>query len=152
MPKKIEDIISERGFYITKPKGTSMFPMIKPDSGGVCIVKTDSVSKNDVILYKRKDGKYVLHRVLYIKDDGYVCCGDNQWSLEYNVTDDMVIGKLDSWYVGEKKRTVRDKDYLRYVKLWCKSLKLRRFMLFIISLKWRVKELCYKIYKKLFRR
>lgn len=152
MPKRIEDIIFEHGYYITKPKGSSMFPMIKPGSGEVCIVKADSVLKNDVILYKRKNGKYVLHRVLKIIDDEFVCCGDNQWEPEYGVTRDMIIGKLDSWYSGDKKRTVKDKDYLRYVKFWCKSLALRRFLLFIMSLKWRIKELCYKIYKKFFKK
>lgn len=152
MPKKIEEIIAERGFYITKTKGSSMYPLITSKCTDVCIVKAElPLNKYDVPLYKRKDGKYVLHRVLGKNDGGYICCGDNQWILEYNVSGDMIIGKLDSWYKNEKKYTVNDKSYKRYVKFWCKSLRRRKFMLKLISLKWCTKEFCYRIYKKFFK-
>ena len=50
MPKRIEDIIRERGFYITKTKGTSMYPLIKGDCSDVCIVRIDGdIKKYDVI-------------------------------------------------------------------------------------------------------
>ncbi len=150
MPKKIEDIISEYGFYITSPKGTSMYPMIKPDCREICILKAESVQKYDVALYIRKSGDYVLHRILDKNENGYICCGDNQWTLEYNVTEDMIIGKLDYWYKGKKKHTVNDKGYLRYVKFWCGSLKRRRFILFFMHLIWRTKNLCREILKKFF--
>lgn len=152
MPKKIEDIIRERGFYMTKTKGTSMYPLIKPDCSDVCIVSVDEIRKYDVILYKRENGHHVLHRVLDIKDDGYVCCGDNQWTLEYGVTDNMVLGRLDSWYRKDKKYTVRDKKYLRYVKFWCKSLRRRKILLKLMRLKYKPKEWCYLIYKNTFKK
>ena len=152
MPEKIEDVIQKRGFVVTPTKGTSMYPLIKSNCDNVCIARADTISVYDVALYKRKNGDYVLHRILGKNDNGYILCGDNQWVLEYNVTEDMILGKLDAWYVGEKEYTVRDKHYKRYVKLWCRSLKLRRIMLFILSLKWRTKSLCYKVYKKVFRK
>jgi hypothetical protein len=152
MPDRIEDVIQKRGFIVTNTKGTSMYPLIKSKCDNVCIVRADSINIYDVPLYKRKNGDYVLHRILGKNDNGYILCGDNQWVLEYNVTEDMILGKLDAWYVGEKEYTVRDKRYKRYVKFWCKSLKLRRFMLLVLSLKWRTKHLCYLIYKKVFRK
>ena len=152
MPEKIEDVIRKKGFIITTTKGTSMYPLIKSDCDNVCIVKAESISKFDIVLYKRRNGDYVLHRVLGKNENGYIMCGDNQWILEYNVTEDMVIGKLDAWYVGEKEYNVRDKRYKRYVNFWCKSLKRRRFILFLFSLKWRAKGFLYKVYKKVFRK
>ncbi len=152
MPKRIEDIIRERGFYITKTKGTSMYPLIKGDCSDVCIVRIDGdIKKYDVVLYIRESGEYVMHRVLDIKDEGCVCCGDNQWELEYGVTRDMIIGRLDSWYKNGERHTVSDKSYLRYVKFWCMSLKLRKLMLKTVRLKWKLKEFCYKKYKKVFK-
>lgn len=151
MPKKIEDVIAERGFYMTKTKGTSMYPLIKADCSDVCIVKTElPLKKYDVPLYKRSDGKYVLHRVLGKNEDGYICCGDNQWMLEYGVSDDMIIGKLESWYRKEKKHTVNDKGYLRYVKFWCKSLKRRRRLLKLLWKKNNLKSLFKAALRKLF--
>lgn len=153
MPKKVEDVIRERGYYMTKTKGTSMYPLIKSDCSDVCIVKIDGeIQKYDVILYKRETGEHVLHRVLGKNDGGYICCGDNQWILEYNVTRDMVLGKLDSWYKRDKKYTVRDKRYLRYVKFWCKSLKLRKLMLKLMRFRYKPKEWCYRVYKKVFKK
>lgn len=153
MPKRIEDVINELGFYITEPKGTSMFPLLKPGFGDVCIVKIDGeIKKHDVVLYIRKSGSYVLHRVLDIQGDEYICCGDNQWTLERGVTRDMIIGRLESWYAKGKKHTVTDKRYLRYVKFWCKSLKRRKRILGFFHLRWRIQDFCYKVYRKLFKK
>jgi hypothetical protein len=42
--------------------------------------------KYDVIFYRRENGQYVLHRIIKIKKDGYVCRGDNQTAKEYPVS------------------------------------------------------------------
>ena len=152
MSKTIEDIIREKGYYITVPKGTSMFPLLKGSINDICVVKADEIQKYDVSLYKRDSGEYVLHRILDIRDDGYVCCGDNQWVLETGVRRDQIIGKLDSWYKGDKKHTVRDASYLRYVKFWCRSLGRRHFMLWFCHRYWYIKSVIKAVFNKLFKR
>jgi hypothetical protein len=64
-----------------------------------------------------------------VTDEGYVFCGDNQCFTESGVTDDMIVGVLDSWYTGEKKHSVTDKRYLRYVRFWCGSMRRRALIL-----------------------
>ena len=140
MYKTIEDVIREKGFYVTRPKGTSMFPMLKDKRNEICVRRADEIIKFDVVLYRRESGELVLHRVLDISDDGYVCCGDNQWVLEYGVKREQIIGKLDSWYKGDKEHTVRDASYLRYVKFWCKSLGRRHFILWFCHNYWRLRN------------
>lgn len=144
MIKTIEEFILEKGFYVTRPKGTSMFPLLMDNRNEICIVKADEIKKYDVPLYKRESGEYVLHRIIDINDDGYVCCGDNQWVPEYGVKREQIIGKLDSWYKGDKKHTVRDASYLRYVKFWCKSLGLRHFILWFCHKYWRLRDMIKK--------
>lgn len=130
MTKKIEEIISERGFFITKPKGTSMYPMLRLNCTDIVIVPARlPLRKYEIALFKRPDGKYVLHRVWDIRDDGYVFCGDNQCFTESGVTDDMIIGTLDSWHTGDKEHTVRGRGYRLYVRFWCLSLRLRGLIL-----------------------
>lgn len=152
MSKTIEEVILEKGFYVTRPKGTSMFPMLKDNCNEICVVKADEINKYDVPLYKRESGEYVLHRILDINEDGYVCCGDNQWTLEYGVKREQIIGKLDRWFKGNKEYTVSDKSYQRYVKLWCKSLKRRHFILWFWHrynyLVGAIKEILSKIFKR----
>lgn len=150
MAKTIEEVIRERGFYVTVPKGTSMYPLLIGGKHDICIVKADEIEKYDVALYRRESGENVLHRVLDIDSDGYVCCGDNQWVLERGVKREQIIGKLDNWHKGNKEYTVRDKRYQRYVKFWCKSLKRRRRILRILYCIREIKFFVASVFRKLF--
>ena len=144
MYKTIEDVIREKGFYVTRPKGTSMFPLLRNNRDEIYVKRADEVKKHDVALYKRDSGEYVLHRIIGKNNDGYICCGDNQWVPEYGVRPGQIIGKLDSWYKGDKEYTVRDASYLRYVKFWCKSLGLRHFILWFCHKYWRLRDIVKK--------
>lgn len=130
MAKAIEQIILEKGFVVIKPKGTSMYPLLYGNDVDAYIVRVDGpLKKHDVALYLRDDGTYVLHRIMSVESGGYTMCGDNQWTLEYGIEQRQIIGRLDSWYKENRKHTVRDASYLRYVRFWCLSLRLRHFLL-----------------------
>ena len=150
MPKTIEEVVRERGFHAFKPKGTSMFPLLREGYDVYVVKPVFPLKKYDVPVYKRADGTYVMHRVLDTDADGYVCCGDNQWVLEHGVTEDMIVGVLDSWYKGKKKHTVRDKSYRRYVRFWCRSLGRRRRMLCVIRKWYGVRGFLGGVRRKLF--
>ena len=140
MPIMKECLSSGKSFRFS-PRGISMLPLLREGKDSVLLSPLpEKLKKYDVPLYQRDDGKYVLHRILGKNEDGYICCGDNQWQLEYGVTDDMIIGRLESWYRKEKKHTVYDKGYRRYVNFWCKSLKRRRR---ILKLLWKKNNLKY---------
>lgn len=130
MSKTIEEVISEYGYCVKKPKGTSMYPMLRLNCDSICVVRPAlPLKKYDVALFKRATGAYVLHRVMEVREDGYVFCGDNQCSFESGVTDDMIVGVLQSWYTGKKEHKVTDRGYLRYVSFWCSSMRLRAYIL-----------------------
>lgn len=131
MNKTIEQVINERGYIVTKPKGTSMFPLIRSNNDDIYIVKPHKPpGLYDIPVYKRESGEYVMHRILGKDDRGYICCGDNQWTPEYGVTEDRIVGVLSQWWHKNRKHTTNDRGYRRYVKFWCCSLKLRRYMLY----------------------
>ena len=97
------------------PRGTSMLPMIVEDKTSVSLVKTDNPQKGDVLLYRRQNGQYVLHRCIKICGDEYVMCGDNQFVLEHGITRDMIVAKIDGYYPGEDFVSVDDSAYIKYV-------------------------------------
>ena len=70
MNEKLEDILLKKGYLVTMPSGSSMLPLIRPDRDTV-VIKRRIPKKYDVVLYKRDNGKYILHRVLKIKDKEY---------------------------------------------------------------------------------
>ena len=86
------EILESKDYYIATPIGTSMMPMIRQRLDTVKLIKPKGrLKKYDVILYQRKDGTYVLHRIIGVKKNSYVLCGDNQFTKEHDVTDDMII-------------------------------------------------------------
>ena len=62
--------------------GTSMTPYLRNGKDSVLLCPAKNLKKGDIILYRRPSGRYVLHRIIRIREDYFLCCGDNQWFLE----------------------------------------------------------------------
>lgn len=133
-PLNIREIIERDGMYISTPLGDSMWPMLYNKRDTTCIVKTDGkLKKHDVALYVRSSGEYILHRIMEVRDDSYVMCGDSQFVLEHGIKSEQIIGVLDSFYRNGKFHTVKEKKYRLYVFIWCLSLKLRRLLMDVVG-------------------
>lgn len=112
-----EQLIKEQGFVCNTIVGRSMYPMLRNRKDTIVVKKVSGrLKKYDVPLYKR-DGKYILHRIIAVKSDHYVIRGDNCYEREY-VTDDMIIGVLSDFYRGEKKIQLDNLFYKSYVIFW----------------------------------
>ncbi|MGN1481193.1 S24/S26 family peptidase [Porcipelethomonas sp.] len=125
-----EDEIQRTGRLIYTNVGDSMMPLIRQGKDLVIIEKAvGRLKKYDVPLYKRDSGQYVLHRILKVREDGYVICGDNRWQKEYGITDRNIIGVLTGIVRDGKTISVNDKKYRIYVHLWCDFFPVRAFIL-----------------------
>lgn len=82
--------------------------------------------KYDVSLYKRDSGQYVLHRILKVRKNDYVICGDRRWRREYGITDRHIIGVLTAVVRDGKEISVRDLRYRIYVHVQKKLKVIRR--------------------------
>jgi len=117
---KFEEVLERDGILIYTNSGDSMEPLIKQDRDLVRIEKTSGrLKKYDVALYKRDNGQYVLHRVIKVKKDGYVLCGDNRYEKEYGITDRHIIGVLTAVIRNGKEIPVTSLRYRMYVHLHC---------------------------------
>lgn len=129
---KIEDVLAKEGRYVGPTVGVSMLPMLKQRRDTIVVLpKTERLKPLDVALYRR--GKaYVLHRVLYPTETGYIIRGDNCYTDE-NIPEKDVIGVLSEFFRNDKHYYCTDKKYLRYAKRRIKTYKFRRFwvMLFV---------------------
>lgn len=108
--------------------GTSMNPLLYQNRDFVKIVKPALPLKlGDIPLYRRNDGAFVLHRVVGIKENGeYIMCGDNQFLLEYGITDKNIIGIAKTLIIDGKEIDVQsDSEYLRHKEKYLKNLKSR---------------------------
>ncbi|MBO5454831.1 MAG: hypothetical protein J6A69_12840 [Clostridia bacterium] len=117
----IVETVNNGGKFRLYPKGISMMPLIRENKDSVLLEKCESISKDDILLYRRKEGVYVLHRVISVCDS-LTFCGDNQHVYERNVPKENVIAKVCAVY---RKERIKKCDGF-YMKLYLKYIKLRR--------------------------
>ena len=110
----LEESLKQNGVYITLTKGDSMTPMLVEGRDRVVIVPPEfPLKKYDVPVY-RKLGHYTMHRIVKVKKNGYIICGDNRAVLEKDVREEDIVGMLDGFYQGDKYIDRHDKEFLQY--------------------------------------
>ncbi len=123
--------------------GSSMHPLFHSRRDKV-ILTPRTVQKPDIILYRRDNGAYILHRIVREKNGIFIVTGDNQWVLE-EVHPDQVIAAVDGWYHKGKYHTPKKLWYKLYVCFWVGFLPLRRPVLAL-------RRWCGKLIRKIKRR
>lgn len=120
-----EEILARDGKLVYKVKGVSMRPMLRQNRDLVVIVPPEGrLKKYDVALYRR--GKaYVLHRVIQVKEHGYLIRGDNTYAFE-DVPDEAVLGVLTDFTRKGKPYSVNNSAYQRYARFWHAVYPIRR--------------------------
>ncbi len=133
MKSSIESELNENGVLVYTNTGDSMQPLIRADGDLIVIKKHNGpVKKYDIPLYKRDNGKYVLHRVMKVnKDKSYVMCGDNRCYKEYGITDKNIIGVLYSVVRNGKEYKMTDFKCRLYSHIWCDFFVIRKFIILI---------------------
>ena len=125
-----EEEIEKSGKIIYTNVGDSMMPFIKQGRDVLVISRVEGrLKRYDVPLYKRDSGQYVLHRILKVRENDYVICGDNRWSKEYGITDRHIIGVLTGIIRDGREIPVTDRKYRIYVHLWCDFFPVRAFFI-----------------------
>lgn len=96
--------------------------IIEPKQEGRC-------RKYDAVLY-RSGGRYILHRILKVRVQDYVICGDHNWKREYGITDEQIIGVLKAVVRDGKEIPITDWKMRLYVHLWCDLYYIRAGILY----------------------
>lgn len=116
-PQTVEQVLAKEGKYISTTVGTSMLPLFRNRKDTVIIrpVK-ERLKKYDVPLYRRGD-KLILHRIVKVTENGYVICGDNCEGLEFDITDENIIGVMSEFYRKDKHYLVSHIGYMLYSRI-----------------------------------
>ena len=131
----IEGELKKNGKLIYASKGASMLPFIKQGRDLLVIVRPKGrLKKYDVPLYRRRGTPdFILHRVISVKDSGYITCGDNNRHKEY-ITDDAVVGVLRAVIRNNKEIPLTGLKYQCYVHLWCDLFYIRAGVILVRDL------------------
>ena len=146
----IEEVLASGGEFRMYPKGTSMLPLIVQTRDSVVLKRNfeEGARKHDIAFYRRKNGQFVLHRVMDICDDGtYTMCGDNQTELEKGIEKDQIIAYVAGLYRKDKFVDINGRAYKAYVLLWC-IMPLRRVCFLFRRVKWKLARIYRRIFPK----
>ena len=115
-----EEYFKRHTELIYRNVGVSMLPMLKQGRDLFILKKkTDQrCKKYDVVLYYRKPGQYVLHRIVEVHEKEYVILGDNCEYKEYGIKEEDILAVMDSFVRKGKIISVSNWKYKLYVYLW----------------------------------
>lgn len=124
--KQIEEVIKEQGMLVCTTAGTSMYPMLRNRRDTIIVKPYEGrLKKYDVPLYKCGN-RYILHRIVEVRPDSYVICGDNCERKEYGITDEQILGVLTGFYRGSKQVNMDSWQYKMYSRIACAAFPIRR--------------------------
>ena len=114
----LEEVINTGGRFTLVINGISMLPLLRDKKDAVILAKSDNnLKKYDVAFYKRKDGSFVLHRVIKVLKDGtYIMCGDNQVVIEKGIKNEQIVAVAVGFLKDGKVLNCDDKKYKKYAK------------------------------------
>ena len=122
----IADVFQMGGRFRLFPRGVSMLPLIRPNIDSVLIEKPQNLARHDILLYRRKNGQFVLHRLMKFEENGLTMCGDNQYFLEKGVPKDAVLARVCGIYFDDEYLPIETPKLRRYAKRRAFSRPLRR--------------------------
>lgn len=106
--------------------GVSMKPMLTEGRDTVILmpITADPVA-GDIVLYRRDNGKFVLHRIIRVTPEGYLISGDNQYKLE-EVSRQQMLAVVSAFVRKGRSHTLREPGYRLYRWAWVKLFWLRK--------------------------
>ena len=104
-----------------------MLPMLRQGIDSVVLSPVpEQLKKYDLPLYKRDNGKFVLHRII-AAGETYTCMGDNQFQPEAGLRQDQMIAVVTSFTRGDREISCRAWHYRLYCRFWHYSRPVRHF-------------------------
>lgn len=122
----IEEQLQAGGSASFTVHGTSMQPLLFDRRDSVVIAKNPVYKKRDIILYRRDNGLFILHRIVGVKNGDFVCRGDNQTENEYPVKSGNIIGAVREYERNGVRRDMNEATQRVYSFLWVNTVFVRK--------------------------
>ena len=125
MPK-LEALLNEVKAVPLVISGNSMLPFLIHGRDTVYLSKVDStLKKGDIVLYKRDDGSYILHRIYKAEGEVFQLIGDAQPIIEKGVRANQIIAKVTE--IKRKGKLINEKSlfWKFFQKIWLNIIPLR---------------------------
>ena len=130
----IEECIAGGTKIRIKVSGVSMTPLLHNIKDSVVLAPPKEIKKYDIVLHKRTNGQYILHRIIKKSGDVLTIAGDFETEKEYPVYTDAVIAKVVSFCRNGKEYTPEDFIIKLYSRIWLFIFPIRQQVLWGLNL------------------
>ncbi len=115
----LEEKLRAGGPVTLTATGFSMMPLLHHQRDSIILEPLEGPPRiNDVVLYRRESGQFVLHRIVSMETNGdYIMCGDNQYALEHHITQHQVVSRLQAFIRNGRRISCTSTWYKAYVCL-----------------------------------
>jgi hypothetical protein len=116
----IEQRLREDGVYVSTTVGISMRPMLRNRRDRIvvrAVTEGECLARYDLPLYRYPDGRYVLHRIIGVRENEYLIRGDNTYVVEH-IPKTWILGVVSEFYRGDRHWSTDDRRYRRYAAVW----------------------------------
>lgn len=106
--------------------GNSMAPFLKHGRDTVYLSGiTQPPKKGDIVLYRRGNGQYILHRIYRQRGQTYELVGDGQWGIEPGIRPEQLLAVVNT--VRRKEKLLRKGSFCWefFEHLWLALLPVR---------------------------
>ncbi len=132
--KNIENELKSCGMALAKTEGISMNPMLYTGDTVVIVSPSFPLKAGDIPVYHRGD-HLTMHRIIYVRKNGYIISGDNLDTIETDIKDKDIIGVLAGFYRNGQYIDGANEEYIRYAKEKCNEVYKKIFKYGIRKLK-----------------
>lgn len=121
----------EEGHTVTLPlKGYSMRPFLENGRDKALLAKPQGIEVGDPVLAEISPGRYVLHRIIGIREDSVTLRGDGNLNNEYCTLADVKAKATAFFRKGRTKPDyTSDLKWRAYSWIWLRLFPIRRYLL-----------------------
>lgn len=113
----LSEVLESGGEFRLYPKGTSMLPLLREGEDSVLLKKCTVLEVGGIYLYRRKGGKFVLHRLVALEETrAPVFRGDNQDWLEYGIAREDVLAVVSGIFKKDVPYPMDSPRYRSYLR------------------------------------
>ena len=122
-----EEFLDQGKTFKFSVTGNSMYPFLRhiTDSVELERVPFEEVRLRDVVMVRRLNGIYVMHRICKMQGEKFYMVGDSQKVIEGPLNADQVVAKVVAIYKREKRIDCKNWLYRFLVRVWSLLLPIR---------------------------
>lgn len=107
--------------------GNSMVPLLRDSIDSVELSKGtfDSIKRGDIVMIRRLDGAYIMHRVLRKNENNFFIVGDAQQWIEGPLRPEQIVAVVKTVWRGNKKISCDNLGWRFLCGLWLLLLPFR---------------------------